>query len=302
MTRRLSIFAALVFLAGILSGCGSNPEELALKANCERIFANLKAINNQREVFPNSEVADDETVVLLLGEESRNEAEKNILAVFPFLNEIIVGQEKNKQSIYSYYYAGSIFVIEQALVGTDIEFPYSLEEMKVIATKKNAWKTNVDPLASKLFGDYNHLEVQQGCGLIDEKREISNSDNYTSVAFAQASDLFLNYASFLNAIRNCRVSGWHEGNKCTKRDYVSEPSDYKPSTEMSDEERAILEDRARAAEREEQNPSGSDTTSNVKPLQGCTSLGQVVQTESYGQLTCKLVLMNRIKARVWMRS
>jgi hypothetical protein len=71
---------------------------------------------------------------------------------------------------------------------------------------------------------------------------------------------------------------------------------------MSDEERAILEERARDAEREAQNPSGSSETSNAKPLQGCTSLGQVVQTQSYGQLTCKLVLVNRIKAFVWMRS
>ena len=94
------------------------------------------------------------------------------------------------------------------------------------------------------------------------------------------------------------VEGWA---KCAKLDYVDN-NVYTPSDVMSDEERAILEERGQAAEREAQNPSGSGTTSNVKPLQGCTSLGQVVQTESYGQLTCKLVLMNRIKAFVWMRS
>jgi hypothetical protein len=301
LIRRLSVVAALVFLVSTLSACGSNPEEVALEANCERILKNLKAINNQPEVFPDSNYSDADSVSLLLGEETRNSAEGKILAKFPFLDEIIVGREKNKQQIDAYYYAGSIFLIKQALIGTDIEFPYSLEEMKVIATKQSGWNADVNPLAKKLFGDGNDLKEQQGCGLIDEKKEISNSDNYTRVAFAQASDLYLDFASFLNVIRNCRVSGWHEGNKCAKKDYVDD-SVYIPSDVMSDEERAILEERARDAEREAQNPSGSSETSNAKPLQGCTSLGQVVQTQSYGQLTCKLVLVNRIKAFVWMRS
>ena len=301
MIRRLSVVAAIVFLAGTLSACGSNPEEVALAANCERILKNLKAINYQPEVFPDSDYSDEDSVSLLLGEETRNSAEKKILAKFPFLDEIIVGREKNKQQVDAYYYAGSIFLIKQALIGTDIEFPYSLEETKVIATKQSGWNAHVKPLAKKLFGDGNDLKEQQGCGLIDEKKEISNSDNYTRVAFAHASDLYLDFASFLNAIRNCRVSGWHEGNKCAKKDYVDN-SVYIPSDVMSDEERAILEERARDAEREAQNPSDSAETSNAKPLQGCNSLGQVVQTQSYGQLTCKLVLMNRIKAFVWRRS
>ena len=69
---------------------------------------------------------------------------------------------------------------------------------------------------------------------------------------------------------------------------------------LTDEERAILEERGLAAESESQAPSSE--YSNVTPMQGCTSLGQVVQTQSYGQLTCKLILLNRIKALVWMRS
>lgn len=297
--KRTPVITSIVLLGALLSSCGTDPAEVALEANCDRILSNLKAINNQPEVFLNSVVADDASVSLLLGEEARKSAERKILAKFPFLDEIIVGREKNKQQIDSYYYAGSIFLIKQALIGTDVEFPYSLEEMKVIATKQSGWNAYVKPLAKKLFGDRDYVKEQQGCGLIDAKKEISNSDNYTRVVFNQASSLYLDFASFLNAIRNCRVSGWHNGNKCAKKDYVDN-SVYIPSDVMSDEERAILEERAQAAEREAQEPSTA--TSNVSPGQVCSNLGSVVQTQSYGQLTCKFVWVNRIKALLWMRS
>ena len=55
------------------------------------------------------------------------------------------------------------------------------------------------------------------------------------------------------------------------------------------------------AEREAQNPSGSTGYSNVTPWQLCSSPGAVVQTESYGQLTCKYVFLNRIRTLAWAR-
>ena len=91
--------------------------------------------------------------------------------------------------------------------------------------------------------------------------------------------------------------GWQH---CAGSDFDSSKYATTGPSVMTDEERAILEERGQAAESETQAPSSE--YSNVTPMQGCTSLGQVVQTESYGQLTCKLVLMNRIKALVWMRS
>jgi hypothetical protein len=76
---------------------------------------------------------------------------------------------------------------------------------------------------------------------------------------------------------------------------------YTPSTEPTQEELEILAEREADAEREAQNPSGSSGYSNVTPLQLCGSLGAVVQTENYGQLTCKYVFINRVRALAWMR-
>jgi len=294
---------SLILMASLLTSCGASKEEAALKANCDRIFANLLEIGNRIEVFPDSEYADDDSAALLLGVESRESAERKILTKYPFLDEIIVGKEKGKQQIDLYYYAGSIFLIAEALKGTDIEFPYSREEMLAITIQEEGWRDAVSPLASRIFGDYLEPENPQGCTLIDEIRAEENPDGYssdfnTSVAFSRASDDYIDLAGFLQAIRNCEVSGWHVTNKCAKVDYVSKPSTYTPSDELTEEEKEILAER----ERDSKGSSGSTGTSNVTPGQGCNDFGAVVQTENYGQLTCKLVWLNRIKTFVWMRS
>ena len=291
--------------------CGSSQEEIALKqaevalkANCERILSNFEAMHNRSEVFPGSDVADEDSVALLLGKETRQAAEKEILATFPFLDKYIVGQEKNKHWDKLFKSSGVIFVLSQGLNGTDIELPYSAEEMNTIATQENEWTEVVGPLAAKIFGEdyYSEDEDPQGCALIDLSKQDANSDNNTSVAFDRAWRKMLQFADFLQAIRNCEVSAWHKDNKCSKQDYVSEPSDYTPSTEPSDEELAILAEREEAAEREAERPSDSVETSNAKPFQFCSALGKLVQTESYGELQCRVIWTNRVKSLIWMRT
>lgn len=294
---------SLFLMTSLLTSCGASKEEVALKANCDRIFANLMEIGDRPEVFPDSEVADDDSVSLLLGAESRKNAEREILAKFPFLDEIIVGKEKGKQQIDLYYYAGSIFLIAEAIKGTDIEFVYSREEMLSISTQDEGWRDVVSPLASKIFGNYMEPENPQGCTLIDDIRAEENPEGYssdfnTSVAFSRASDNYIDFAGFLQAIRNCELSGWHVTNKCEKGDYVSKSSTYTPSNELTEEEKQILAER----ERDGQGSSGGTGYSNANPGQACNDFGAVVQTEDYGQLTCKLVWLNRVKAFVWMRS
>ena len=295
--KRISAIAVIVLVGGLLTSCGTDQAEAALKANCDRIFSNLQEM---RTFSPGSDYADEGYVARLLGEKTRKATEKNILAKYSFLDEIVVGKEKNEQSIDPNFYAGAIFLIEQALIGTDIEFPYTLAEMKDIASKENGSRDIVEPLGTKIFGDFMELKEHQGCALIDQKKENISSENNTSVWFSRVRDLYIDLAKALQVIRNCEVSGWHKSDKCAKNDFKSGPDTYTPSTEMTDEERAILEERGQAAENEAQSPSNQ--YSDVTPMQGCTSLGQVVQTQSYGQLTCKLVLLNRIKALVWMRS
>ena len=137
---------------------------------------------------------------------------------------------------------------------------------------------------------------------VDQKKQNPNSDNNTSVAFSRASDRYFDMASSLQAIRNCEVSGWHLRNKCAKYDFESGPDNYTPSNDMTDEERAILEERGLANEREAQNPPSSGAISDVSPGQGCTKFGDVIQSQRYGQLTCKFIWLNKVKALFWMRS
>lgn len=302
VVKLASSLVSTFLVVALLVSCGASEEELALKENCDRIFANLKEISNHVEVFSYSEYASDDSIALRFGEESRKVIEKKILAKYPFLDEIIVGKEKGKQQIDLYYYAGSIFLIAESLEGTDIKFPYSREEMFSIATQENGWRDVVNPLATKLFGNYLDPENTQGCTLIDEMREEENSEDYlanfnTSVEFSRASDDYLDLAGFLQAIRNCEVSGWHVANKCARVDYVSKPSTYTPTDELTEEEKAILAER----ERDSQRSTDSVETLNVTPFQLCDDLGRVVQTESYGQLICKYVLINRIRTLAWVR-
>ncbi len=300
--KLVTSFTSIVLLGGLLTSCGASAEEKALKANCDKIFANLQKIGERPEVFEDSDVADGDSVALLLGEDSRNEAERKILAKFPFLDDIIVGREKGKQQIDLYYYAGSIFLIAEAIKGTDIEFPYTREQMLDISTQENGWSDVVDPLANKIFGDYMESEVYPGCVEIDQARKDENPDDYlsnfeTGTEFTRASSDYLDFAEFLQAIRDCEISGWHVTNKCAKVDYVSKPWTYTPSDELTEEEKQILAER----ERDSQGSSGSSGYSDVTPWQLCSSLGAVVQTENYGQLTCKYVFLNRIRTLAWVR-
>jgi hypothetical protein len=300
--KLVTSFVSIVLLGGLLTSCGASAEEKALKANCDRIFSNLKALGEAPASFRSLKYVDDETVPVLLGVESRNDVERKIIEEYPFLDQIIVGRQKGKQQYDNYYYAVSIFIIAEALEGTDIEFPYSNEEMLDIAVQENGWRDVVNPLATKIFGDYMELTDHQGCAVIDKIREEETPDEYsselnTSVAFSRASDYYVDIADTLQAIRNCEVSGWHVTDKCAKVDYVSKPSTYTPSDELTEEEKQILAER----ERDSQDSTGSTGYANVTPWQLCSSPGAVVQTESYGQLTCKYVFLNRIRTLAWAR-
>jgi hypothetical protein len=98
----------------------------------------------------------------------------------------------------------------------------------------------------------------------------------------------------------CERDGKIDEEKCDTEDFempYTDPSLLPPSPE----ELEILEERRQDAERESQNPS-TPSYSSASPFQLCSSLGAVVQTESYGQLTCTYARVNRITALVWMRS
>ena len=299
---KISVVLSLLLVGGLLTSCGVSAEEKALVANCKKMYTYLKSVEDSPEVFENSTYADSDSVALLLGTESRKVMEQKILGIFPFLDEIIVGRGKDKQYIDLYYYSGSIYLIQKALEGTDIKFPFSEAEMKKMTTTSDNYSDSVAPFAQKVFGNYVDLKNHQGCGAVDNKDGNSDSEKSTSLAFHRASDVYLLYASFLQAKRDCDVSGWHQGNKCAKNDYVSKPDNYTPSNELTQEEKDILAEREKSAQNGGGGSSGSSGYSNVSPGQICNSLGAVVKTENYGKLTCKLLIFRGLEAQMWMRS
>lgn len=271
-------------------------------ANCKKMYTYLKSVEDSPEVFENSTYADSDSVALLLGTESRKVMEQKILGIFPFLDEIIVGRGKDKQYIDLYYFSGSIYLIQKALEGTDIKFPFSDAEMKKMTTTSDNYSDSVAPFAKKIFGDYLELKNHHGCGAVENKDGNSDSDKTTSLAFHRASDVYLLYASFLQAKRDCDVSGWHQGNKCSKNDYVSKPDNYTPSNELTQEEKDILAEREKSAQNGGGGSSGSSGYSDVSAGQICSTLGAVVNTQNYGKLTCKLVSLRGLEVQMWMRS
>lgn len=237
IARSLKFFASITILAllsGVLTSCGTSKSDLQLKINCDRVLKNLRGIYDRPELFENSDFADANDVVILFGPETRAKIEKEILLKFPFLDKLILGKVQGKQWENLYNYAGSIYLISQAVVGTDIKIPYDKSQIDEIATKENAYKEVVLPLARNLFGGSSAQDVKNplGCAKIDQKKELINTfeeTNNTALAFDWASDALVDFGEMLQAIRNCQVSGWHHGTKCAKSDYVSKPIDWTPS-------------------------------------------------------------------------
>jgi hypothetical protein len=224
--RNLAVLVTVVLLGALLVSCGDSKEVASLKVDCARILTNLKSIEKRPKLFDGSSttVADD-SIALLLGTGARKEVERKILDKFPFLDEIIVGEAKNiDYQLRRGYYAGTLYLLAQALTGTKVAIPYSPEEIRYIATheKLDDRRSITEPLADKIFGNI-YEEPLQGCASVEkEKYEKEGYDNkyLTRVAFDRARSNYWDFASMLQVIRNCEVSGWNGTNKCAKVDYV----------------------------------------------------------------------------------
>jgi hypothetical protein len=249
-------------------------------------------------------VADAASVALLLGEESRAIAETKILEKFPFLDEIVVGKKRNKQTNYVSLFSGTIFLVQEALVGTDIEFPYSTAEVLAIATDEEGWENVVSPMVKEIFGEYYDFgsDPLQGCAIVEGYIYDNNGDNSSLLAFERATNEYIDFAEFLQAIRNCEKTGWHEQYKCSEEDYVRDDDyDYTTSDVKTPEELQILEERERKAQNEKKEEPKSSQDKEVRPLQICYTAFVVVPTEKYGDLTCRPVLVNKIRTLMWMK-
>ena len=320
--------APVLILTIFLTGCSLLPlsaDEKKYVVDCQIVYDNLEKYVKTQNKFTYS--SDDNPVydwrtwpetyhVTNAGQASRDSALNSIKNNFPWVYPIVTNFMKNKSEkefISESPSWWSIGELEEAvyegyfqMLASGSNFKVTVEGLKKIDNRFYDLELN------NVFGSFAVSDRFKNCDealdLKDGKSFESRESNYGLYGYKGVDlDQVLQVSI---GIWGCETFGvGYEENyskrwaNCVKKDYVGN-SDYTttaPSV-MTDEERAILEERARDAEREAQNPSGSSETSDARPLQGCNSLGQVVQTQSYGQLTCKIVLMNRIKALVWMRS
>ena len=320
--KKVSIvaFLSLFFLAG----CGLIPlsaEEQAYVDDCKRVQANFNDyIKIQDEIY-NGESDDpryDWTswsggsyLVTNAGQASREAASKFIKAKFPWIYSATENYFKNmsrakfledspKFWTFDYESAVNEEFFRMLAAGTNFEITSdSLEKLQ-----DEFYSIEVDQVFALYAPSDRFMNCDEALGLKDEESFDSLSNDYGLSSKAVNVRTVLEVSIGLWGCETLGVGyieygiGWE---KCAKNDYVSDPSDFPTTYEPTPEELEILEERREEAERESQNPS-TPSYSNASPLQLCSSAGAVVQTESYGQLTCGFMWVNRVRTLVWMRS
>ena len=320
--KKVSIVAFLSLF--LLSGCGLLPLSAAEQSyvdDCKKVQANFNDyIKIQDEIYngdrddPRYEWtvwAGGSYLVTNAGQASRDTASNFIKAKFPWIYSATENFFKNmsraefledspKFWTFDFESAVNQDFFRMLAAGTNFEITSdSLEKLQ-----DEFYTIEVD----KVFALYAPSDRFQNCdealGLKDEESFDSLSNDYGLSSKAANVGTVLEVSIGLWGCETFGVGyteygkGW---DKCAKYDYVMDESDYPTSYEPTPEELEILEERRQEAERESQNPS-TPSYSSASPLQLCSSLGTVVQTESYGQLTCKYAFLNRVRALVWMRS
>ena len=293
--KRIAYFTVVIVMSSfVLVGCGEKQiENLALV--CEQLRADLKPLEDisllDRKLY-----YDGDSVASLLGEQSRTENKRFIYEQFPFMKtytiEGITSGEYDK-GLKDYKVQAALHFFSQTSNPIILE---PEDEQRISNAPDEGYTNVVEPKILKILGEpYSG----KGCEGLDDENDVDYSELVDEL-FADGLQAADEGKDHLLGILLCERDGKIEDTPCDKYDYV-EP-DYTPSTEPTEEEREILAEREADAEREAQNPSSSGQTSNVTPGQICSNFGQMVQTDSYGSLTCKIVWLNKIKALVWMRS
>ena len=322
---KLSRFIAPVLVLTIfLTGCSLLPlsaDEKKYVDNCQIVYGNYQKYMKLQTKFTEAEYNDTDYdweswpstyAVTNAGESSRDLTSSAIERQFPWIKELINDYFQNIDK-KDFLEKESSDWLDDDLVGKAIEaFFIQMAKGSAFKVTRSNLKKSGDYLydydINQVFAQYSPSDRFKNC---DEAIGLDESSSmeikWTDYDLRGSTGVSLQTVLYVSVeLWGCNKfgvgfidygKGWQ---RCAGSDFDSSKYATLGSNVVTDEERAILEERGLAAEREAQAPSSE--YSNVTPLQGCTSLGQVVQTQSYGQLTCKLVLMNRIKALVWMRS
>jgi len=324
---KLSRFIAPVLVLAIfLTGCSLLPlsaEEKKYVDNCQIVYDNYQKYVKLQTEFYDGDYSDPDydwqfssgsSAVMIDGEATRDVTSAAIKRQFPWIKQLVddyfqnITRKKFLEKDPSDFIDGDLYdsTIKAFFIQMAKGSKFDLTKTVLKYSAEDYSFPKIDEVFAKFSPSDRFKNCDEAIGL-DEESSMENTWNDFNLRGDSGVSIFT-VLDVSIGLWGCNKfgdgfidygKGWQ---RCAGSDFDSSKYATTGPSVMTDEERAILEERGQAAESESQNPSGSGATSNVTPLQGCTSLGQVVQTQSYGQLTCKLVLMNRIKALVWMRS
>ena len=297
---RLLNFALLGALSlSTLTACGGQSVE-NLEATCEKLRDNLSDFVTNASIGRDL-YYDGDSVAMLLGEETRQNNKKFIYQNFPFMKDYSIASIQSGE-----YQKGVNDSQIQAAIHIFASTPNPIEltdeDKEQIEASDDPYTEVMEP---KVFRVIGNPYSDEGCAGLDAVNGLD--DDYLGDERQTVSGLYDNMqdaakdsVEHLLGILLCERDGKIGDEKCDTEDFeytYTDPSTLPPSPE----ELEILEERRQEADRESQNPS-TPSYSNVSPLQLCSSAGVVVQTESYGQLTCGFLWVNRVRTLVWMRS
>lgn len=291
---RLLNFALLGALSlSTLTACGG-PSVENLEATCETLRTQMKPFETiamiERDLY-----YDGDSVAMLLGTETRAENKRFIYQSFPFMKEYTIEGLQNgeyEKGLKNYQVQAAI----QLFASTPNPIVLTDEEKVALEASSDPYTEIIEPKVIRVMGEpYS----DDGCDGLDRTNDVEY-ELLIDELYEDTQSAVEDSVGHLLGILLCERDGKIDEEKCDTEDFempYTDPSLLPPSPE----ELEILEERRQDAERESQNPS-TPSYSSASPFQLCSSLGAVVQTESYGQLTCTYARVNRIRALVWMRS
>lgn len=309
-----------------LTSCSLLPlsaEEQSYKDNCQIVHDNYQSYIETQKKFEDAEYNDAEFdwqfwpstyPVTNAGKSSRDAANASIKRHFPwideFVNQYFQGVDRKeflKVDSDSWFFDGlgelaiGEFFKEMAH-GSTFEITQSVLKKKPSADIYELLDSEINEVFSKFSPSDRFKDCDAALGLGESA---SLAENWYDFGLNGMSGVGLQQAFHVAiALWGCENlgagyidygSGWQ---RCAGSDFDYSKYATNPSTELTEEERAILAEREANAE----NESGSTATSNVSPGQFCNNLGELAETESYGTLMCKLVWVNKIRALLWMRA
>jgi len=304
----------------LLTGCSLLPlsaEEKSYVDDCKIVQQNLAKYMKIQDQFYNAEYDDprfgwqtwpESYAVTNAGEESRISASRSVKTNFPWIYSIARDnlQSKSKKE----FLAQDI----SSWSGGKLEEELLQGFYQLLATG-SSFNVTIDTL-KRVDSDFYDLEFNNVFGTFAPSERFKNCDEALGLKDEESFDSLASDYSFygstgvdLRSVLDVAIGLWgcetfgagyvdygKGWTNCANADFEHTFSST-PSTELTEEEKQILAER----ERDSQDSSGSSGYSNVTPWQLCSSPGAVVQTESYGQLTCKYVFLNRIRTLAWVR-